>query len=146
MKRNDEARMTNTKKTTKGEARNQCVPNEFAFGFRASDFIRHSSFVIRHSRWLAIVFLLLATFLSSGCGRHITDANLAHVKSDMCTKEVESILGPPTRTESPPELKSQEVKTLSVTRYIYEQKGRVVELTFVGDKLAGGGVKGNFGK
>lgn len=82
----------------------------------------------------------------SGCGKRITDANLDRVKSDMSTKEVESILGPPTRAESPPELKSQEVKRLTVTRYVYEQNGQTVELTFVGDRLASGGVRGNFGK
>jgi hypothetical protein len=93
-----------------------------------------------------IVALLLLLLALEGCGRSIGDANLSQVKPDMNTKEVESILGPPTRIESPPELKSQEVKTVPVTRYVYEQDGRTVELTFVGDRLASGGVKGKFGK
>jgi len=84
----------------------------------------------------------------SGCSRHITDANLRQVKPDMNSKEVESILGPPTRTETPPELKFPEVKTMPVTKYIYEQDGKTVELLFVGDKLASGNeaVKGSFEK
>lgn len=90
--------------------------------------------------------LLISLLGLTACGQRITNANLAHVKSDMSTKEVESILGPPTRTDTPPELKSEEVKTLPVTRYYYEQNGKTVELLFVGDRLASGGVKGNFGK
>ena len=91
----------------------------------------------------AIPVLLISL---AACGRNVTDANLAYVKSDMSTKEVESILGPPTRSNAPPELKSEEVKTLAVTRYVYEQNGKSVELLFVGDRLATGGVKGTFGK
>jgi hypothetical protein len=87
------------------------------------------------------VFILTAC----ACGKRITDANLDQVKPDMSTKEVESILGAPSRTEAPPELKSQEVKTLTVTRYVYEQDGKTVTLTFVGDRLATGGVEGTFG-
>jgi hypothetical protein len=36
------------------------------------------------------------------------------------------------------------VKTLPVTRYVYEQNGRQVVLKFVGDRLATGGVEGAF--
>ena len=92
---------------------------------------------------LSLVFLLGLEGCSS---RHISNVNLDQVKPEMNSKEVESILGPPTRTETPPELKSQEVKTLPVTRYVYEQDGKTVELTFIGDRLASGGIKGNFGK
>jgi hypothetical protein len=81
-----------------------------------------------------------------GCERKIRDANLAEIKADMSTKEVESVLGPPTRVEAPTELKSQEVVTMKVTRYIYEQNGKEVKLVFVGDRLATGGVSGSFGK
>ena len=82
----------------------------------------------------------------SACERHISDANLREVKPDMTSKEVESILGQPGKVESSPELKSTEVKTLPVTRYVYEQKGKKVTLTFVGDRLASGGVEGSFEK
>lgn len=89
---------------------------------------------------------LTAGVLLLGCQRQIRDANLSAVKSDMSTKEVESILGPPTRVESPNELKTQELKTMKVTRYVYEQNGKKVELLFVGDHLATGGVNGKFGE
>jgi len=85
----------------------------------------------------------------AGCGKRISDANLREVKPDMNTKEVESILGPPTRTEQPAELKPPpEVRTMPVMRYVYEQNGHTVELLFVGDKLASGSdaVKGSFDK
>lgn len=81
----------------------------------------------------------------SGCGKRITDANLREVKAEMTSKEVESILGQPTRMDMPHELKLQEVKTLQVTRYYYDQAGKTVQLTFVGDRLATGGVTGKFG-
>jgi hypothetical protein len=81
-----------------------------------------------------------------GCQRQIKDVNLTAVKSDMSPKEVESVLGPPTRVEVPTELKTQELKTMKVTRYIYEQKGKKVELLFVDDHLATGGVNGKFGE
>ena len=95
-------------------------------------------------RLAPIASLLLCSL--AACEKQVTNANLKYVKADMSSKEVESILGPPTRMENPPELKSQELKTLTVTRYVYEQNGRSVELTFIGDRLATGGVKGNFGK
>lgn len=87
---------------------------------------------------------LALALLLTGCGARITDANLDEVKPDMTTKEVESILGPPSRSDSPPELKLPQVKTLQVTRYYYEQDGETVTLTFVGDRLASGGVAGRF--
>ncbi len=87
-----------------------------------------------------------AGILLSGCEQRITDANLQAVKPDMSTKEVEAILGPPRRVESPPESEPTVVKSLSITRYIYEQKGHKVQLTFVGDRLATQGVEGSFEK
>ena len=96
---------------------------------------------LRIGQYAAVI--LVAVALCS-CGKRVTNSNLDRVKADMSTKEVESILGIPSRVESPPELKSQEVKTLSVTRYVYEQDGKRVTLTFVGDRLATGGVNGDF--
>ncbi len=90
------------------------------------------------------IALALALTVLTACGPRITDANLAEVKPDMTTKEVESILGPPTRSDSPPELKLPTYKTLQVTRYYYEQNGEKVVLTFVGDRLASGGIDGTF--
>jgi hypothetical protein len=86
----------------------------------------------------AFVALLALT----GCERKISEANLNAVKPDMTTKEVESILGAPTRVESAPELVSQEVKTTPVTRYVYEQNGKKIELLFFGDRLGTGAKNG----
>jgi hypothetical protein len=46
--RNDEARMTNNETMTKCEIRNGPFVLWACFRIRISDFIRHSSFVIRH--------------------------------------------------------------------------------------------------
>ena len=82
--------------------------------------------------------VLLLALACSACSPRVTDANLREVNPDMTTKEVESILGAPTRVESAPELISHEVKTLPVTRYVYEQNGEKIELLFIGDKLGSG--------
>ena len=95
---------------------------------------------------IALMCGLAAFLVLMGCERQISDTNLSAVKSDMSTKEVESVLGPPTRVEVPNELKTQELKTMKVTRYIYEQKCKKVELLFVGDRLATNGVNGKFGE
>ena len=87
---------------------------------------------------LSMSFLCLCMLFLGGCQRKITNANLHVIKPDMTTKEVESILGAPTRVESAPELISHEVKTLPVTRYVYEQNGEKIELLFIGDKLGSG--------
>ena len=87
-----------------------------------------------------------AAALLSGCEQHLSDANLHAVRPDMTTKEVETILGPPRRVETPPPMKLTEPSPLPVTRYVYEQNGRKVQLTFVGDRLATGGIVGSFDK
>ena len=84
------------------------------------------------------MLVVSATCLLGGCERKISDANLKVIRPDMTTKEVESILGAPTRIETKPDLVSREVKTLPVTRYVYEQNGKKIELTFVGDRLGSG--------
>ncbi len=104
----------------------------------------------------AIVAIPAALMLTA-CDQYLTDANLREVKTEMTTKEVESILGPPRRVEGVQNapslsglLNSSEQKTPTerqpVTRYIYEQDGRKVELTFAGDRLIPGGVSGSFEK
>lgn len=97
-------------------------------------------------RFALYICAAVASLTMAACQRQIKDSNLAAVKSDMTTKEVESVLGPPSRVETPTELKSQEVVTMKVTRYVYEQSGKKVELLFVGDRLATGGVNGSFEK
>ena len=83
----------------------------------------------------------------AACSPRVSDANLHEVKPDMTTKEVESILGQPTKVEMPPEPDTTEVvKTLHVTRYVYQQNGKKVILRFVGDRLVTNGVEGSFDK
>ena len=95
---------------------------------------------MRRSILLLITVLALTTF--GACKRKIGEANHNAVKPDMTSKEVESILGAPTHVETGPELVSSEPKTLLVTRQIYEQGGKKIELRFVGDRLATGSVNG----
>jgi hypothetical protein len=96
----------------------------------------------------AFPFLLVLLALAlQGCGREVRNANLNEVKPEMSVKEVESILGPPSRTEFSSPAPSQEVvKNVPITHYYYEQNGRTVKLTFVNDRLASGGVEGSFDK
>jgi uncharacterized lipoprotein YehR (DUF1307 family) len=96
------------------------------------------------------LILLIAAVCSlslSACGKRITDANLKQVRPDMSTKEVESILGPPSKSSTHElELETQKAR-LPATTYIYEQDGKSVQLYFVGDKLVThGGVQGQFGE
>jgi len=72
-----------------------------------------------------------------GCKRNLTNANLACVKADMNPKEVESILGPPTKMETGEMQLQEDVKTLPFQRYIYVQNGKTVVLHFVDGKLSG---------
>jgi hypothetical protein len=80
---------------------------------------------------------LIACVLLPGCQRKLTDENLNCVKMDMSPKEVESILGPPTRQETREMPLQADVKTLPVQRYIYEQNGKTVVIHFVDGKLIG---------
>ena len=82
-----------------------------------------------------LLLAVAAACCFSACEREITDANLELIKPDMTTKEVESILGTPTRIVTVSEPSAEAVKTLAVVRYIYEQKGKKIELTFIGDRL-----------
>ena len=90
-------------------------------------------------------FLILSTVIAlatcGGCQRKIKEANLRVLKPDMTAKEVESIIGAPTRIEVGPEI-TRDPQTLLVTRHVYEQNGKKIELRFVGDRLATGSVNG----
>jgi hypothetical protein len=91
--------------------------------------------------------LVLGFALGLGaCGKQVTNANLHEVQPDMSSKEVESILGQPSRVEEKVALRTKETVTLPVTKYIYEQNGRQVTLTFVEDRLATDGIEGSFEK
>jgi hypothetical protein len=87
---------------------------------------------------------LIACVLLPGCARKLTDANLSCVKMDMSPKEVETILGQPTRQETREMPLQTDVKTLPVQRYIYEQNGKTVVIHFVDGKLIG--QEGSFGQ
>ena len=83
-----------------------------------------------------IAAVALASALS-GCGKRVTDSNLSKVKAEMTMKEVESILGHPTRANYHDLTLQTQMKTLPASRYYYDQDGRTVELIFVGDRLKG---------
>ena len=95
---------------------------------------RASSFSVPATTLLAA---LIACMVLQGCQRNLTNDNLACVKIDMSPKEVESILGPPTRQELRDLPLQADAKTLSIQRYIYEQNGKTVVIHFVDDKLSG---------
>lgn len=99
----------------------------------------------KHRRvWTAAIVALVALAVAGGCKRKLTDANLGCVKMDMKPKEVESILGQPTRTDTFEMPLQADVKTLQAQRYIYEQDGKQVTLHFVDGKLIG--QEGSFDK
>ena len=81
---------------------------------------------------MRIFLALIIVACLTACERKSTDADLQLVKFGMTMKEVESILGKPTKIEDggwyrPP--------TTYITRYIYEQKGKRIDLTFENDRL-----------
>lgn len=91
-------------------------------------------------KWLQNAILnfsssIVALAFLTGCSQHLTDANLKQVRPEMSPKEVESILGQPTRIEK----FQMEVQThkpvLDGVRYYYEQDGKTIALHFVDGKL-----------
>ena len=82
-----------------------------------------------------LAFSLAAFALLQGCKPHLTDANLKQVRPEMSPKEVESILGQPTRIEKfQMEVQTQK-PVLDGVRYYYEQDGKTIALHFVDGKL-----------
>jgi len=86
---------------------------------------------------LPMAYAFIACMLLPACERHLSDQNLNCVKMDMSPKEVESILGQPTRQETREMELQEDVKTLPGQRYIYEQNGKTVVLHFFNGKLIG---------
>jgi hypothetical protein len=93
----------------------------------------------------ACTLFLSFSLVFAACGPRITNANLEVVEQQrleleklgkgISPKEVESILGQPTRSESgrlPLETQKKEVE---VARYFYEQDGETLVLHFVDGKL-----------
>ena len=95
------------------------------------------------TRMIAACFLLSAVCLGfAACGGdRIRAANIDVVnhqldlveksdRSGVSPKEVESILGPPTRTETKMLPLETQKKEVEVVRYFYEQDGKTVALIF----------------
>lgn len=80
----------------------------------------------------------------SACGPRLADRNIDAVnrlyeqaeksQKSLSIKEVEAVLGQPTRIESFP-IEMQTTKELPGVRYYYKQDGRTIELHFVDNKL-----------
>lgn len=89
--------------------------------------------------------LFSLSLLVSACGPRITNDNLDVVERERVTrdeggkgispKEVESILGQPTRSETTKLPLETQKKEVEVVRYFYNQDGDEVALHFVDGKL-----------
>ena len=93
----------------------------------------------------AIAFFSAVLLAFAGCGPRITNANvevvnkqrraLEKVGKGFSPKEVESILGQPSRQESTKLPLETQKKEVEVVRYFYDQNGQTLELHFVDNKL-----------
>jgi hypothetical protein len=91
----------------------------------------------------SVLFFPLILGLAA-CGPRVTNRNIDALNAQFETaeksgrslsmKEVEAILGQPTRQENFP-IQMQTVKELPGVRYYYEENGNVVELHFIDNKL-----------
>jgi len=95
---------------------------------------------------MAASLLLIACPLAfAACGPRFTNDNLQVVDEQriklekaskgLSPKEVESILGPPSRIETTRLPLETQKKEVDVVRYFYKQDGETVELHFVDRKL-----------
>jgi hypothetical protein len=95
---------------------------------------------------MAVCTLLASlSILSAACGPRITNANLDVVEKErvnregtprgISPKEVESILGQPTRSETRKLALETQKKEVDVVRYYYVQDGEEIALHFVDGKL-----------
>jgi hypothetical protein len=83
----------------------------------------------------ALIMVAAAIFATTGCERQFANRNLEQLKPNMSQKEVESIIGNPDRIEKADlELETQK-KTMSITRYFYNQKGQTIMLQFQNGRL-----------
>jgi hypothetical protein len=131
--------MTNVETMTKLEIRNSSEPRFSSFARRAGGrrgdrrrVIRHS-FGLRHLSFVIFLrfLLLLLLMLEVSCvPDRLRQANVDEVAVGMSRKQVESILGPPTETDT---------KDLPVTKtltYLYRQRSGTVTIVFKEDKVA----------
>jgi hypothetical protein len=80
----------------------------------------------------------------AGCGPRVADRNIDALNrlyenaersgKTLTLKEVESVLGQPTRVESFP-IEMQTTREMPGVRYYYKQDGQTVELHFIDNKL-----------
>ena len=83
----------------------------------------------------ALILVATAMLATTGCEREVANRNLEQLKPNMSQKEVESIIGNPDRIEKADlELETQK-KTMSITRYFYNQKGQTIVLQFQNGRL-----------
>ena len=83
----------------------------------------------------ALILVATAMLAITGCEREFANRNLEQLKPNMSQKEVESIIGNPDRIEKADlELETQK-KTMSITRYFYNQRGQTIVLQFQNGRL-----------
>jgi len=86
-------------------------------------------------RGAALILVATAMLATTGCEREFANRNLEQLKPNMSQKEVESIIGNPDRIEKADlELETQK-KTMSITRYFYNQGGQTIVLQFQNGRL-----------
>ena len=86
-------------------------------------------------REVALILIATAMLATTGCEREFANRNLEQLKPNMSQKEVESIIGNPDRIEKADlELETQK-KTMSITRYFYNQRGQTIVLQFQNGRL-----------
>jgi len=93
----------------------------------------------------ACTLLFTVSLALCACGPRITNQNLEVVDAQRKTleqagkgispKEVESILGQPTRSETTKLALETQKKEVDVVRYYYQQDGETIELHFIDGKL-----------
>jgi hypothetical protein len=113
------------------------------FDLRARDALRKLLLTVRFVP--ASVLSLSIAFGFSACGPKVTDRNIDAVNKlyeaaektgkSVSIKEVEAVLGQPTKTE-PFRIEKPTTQDLLGVRYYYEENGHTVELHFVDNKLS----------
>lgn len=84
----------------------------------------------RFLRFLTVVLATSALLCACHPAERLTSANVAEVAEGMSKKQVESILGPPTATDSTDLLVTKKVT------YTYRQDNGTVTIVFRDDKVA----------
>jgi hypothetical protein len=112
------------------------------FRLRLRSGVRTLHFNVRSMLASALSFSLFLGLLA--CGPRLADRNIDAVNrlyeqaeksgKGVSIKEVEAVLGQPTKVEPFP-IEMQTTKELAGVRYYYKQDGRTIELHFVDNKL-----------